>query len=65
MIWGTVGAIAVRSAMTLVVVWLLMIPGLRFLGGLALVWIAYKLLVPKDDARRSACQACGQFLGAR
>ena len=26
-IWGTVGAIAVRSAMTIVVVWLLMIPG--------------------------------------
>ena len=49
-LWGTVGAIAVRSAMTLVVVWLLMIPGLRFLGGLALVWIAWKLLVPKDDA---------------
>ena len=46
-IWGTVGAIAVRAAMTLIVVWLLMIPGLRFLGGLALVWIAYKLLVPK------------------
>src|SRR5689334_13160301 len=48
-VWGTVGAIAVRSAMTLVVVWLLMIPGLRFLGGLALVWIAWKLLVPKHD----------------
>ena len=51
-IWGTVGAIVVRAAMTLVVVWLLMVPGLRFLGGLALVWIAYKLLVPKphEDA---------------
>ena len=46
-IWGTVGAIVVRAAMTLVVVWLLMVPGLRFLGGLALVWIAYKLLVPR------------------
>ena len=46
-VWGTVGAIAVRAAMTLIVVWLLMIPGLRFLGGLALVWIAHKLLVPK------------------
>jgi YjbE family integral membrane protein len=52
-IWGTVGAIMVRAAMTLVVVWLLMVPGLRFLGGLALVWIAYRLLVPKrheDDS---------------
>jgi YjbE family integral membrane protein len=47
-IWGTVGAIVVRAAMTLVVVWLLMAPGLRFLGGLALIWIAYKLLVPKQ-----------------
>jgi YjbE family integral membrane protein len=48
-IWGTVGAIVVRAAMTLVVVWLLMVPGLRFLGGAALVWIAYKLLVPKQS----------------
>jgi YjbE family integral membrane protein len=43
-LWGTVGAIAVRSAMTLVVVWLLKIPGLMLLGGLGLLWIAYKLL---------------------
>jgi YjbE family integral membrane protein len=44
-LWGTVGAIAVRSAMTLVVVWLLKIPGLMLIGGLGLLWIAYKLLV--------------------
>ena len=43
-IWGTVGAIAVRSVMTLGVVWLLKIPGLMLVGGLGLVWIAYKLL---------------------
>lgn len=43
--WGTVGAIAVRSAMTLVVVWLLKIPGLMLIGGLGLLWIAYKLLI--------------------
>jgi YjbE family integral membrane protein len=42
--WGTVGAIAVRSAMTLIVVWLLKIPGLMLIGGLGLLWIAYKLL---------------------
>ncbi|NJS35644.1 MAG: TerC family protein [Brachymonas sp.] len=44
-LWGTVGAIAVRTAMTLIVVWLLKIPGLMLVGGLGLVWIAYKLLV--------------------
>jgi len=42
--WGTVGAIAVRSVMTLGVVWLLQVPGLMLVGGLGLVWIAYKLL---------------------
>lgn len=43
-IWGTVGAIVVRSIMTIGVVWLLKIPGLMLVGGLALLWIAYKLL---------------------
>jgi YjbE family integral membrane protein len=45
--WGTVGAILVRSVMTVAVVWLLKIPGLMLIGGLGLVWIAYKLLA--DD----------------
>jgi YjbE family integral membrane protein len=47
-LWGTVGAIAVRTLMTLIVVWLLKIPGLMALGGAALVWIAYRLLVPSE-----------------
>jgi len=47
-VWGTVGAIVVRSAMTLGVVWLLKIPGLMLVGGLGLLWIAYKLLTDTD-----------------
>jgi YjbE family integral membrane protein len=47
-LWGTAGAIAVRAAMTLIVVWLLQIPGLMFCGGLMLIWIAYRLLVPRS-----------------
>jgi len=50
-LWGTVGAIAVRAAMSLVVVALLKIPGLQAAGGLLLVWIAYKLLAPGDESR--------------
>ncbi len=42
--WGTVGAIVVRSVMTVGVVWLLKIPGLMLVGGVGLLWIAYKLL---------------------
>ncbi|GJG96492.1 TerC family protein [Cupriavidus pauculus] len=48
-IWGTIGAVVVRSAMTIGVVWLLKIPGLLLVGGLALVWIAYKLLAAEED----------------
>jgi YjbE family integral membrane protein len=42
-LWGTFGAIAVRVVLTSVVVWLLKIPGFLVVGGLALVWIGYKL----------------------
>ena len=35
--WGAAGAIVVRALMTLAVVWLLKIPGLMLVGGLALV----------------------------
>lgn len=49
-VWGTVGAVAVRTAMTLVVVWLLQIPGLLLVGGLGLLWIAYRLLTTGDDS---------------
>jgi len=48
-IWGTVGAIAVRSLMTFAVVWLLQIPGLMLAGGLGLFWIAYKLITNDED----------------
>lgn len=47
--WGTVGAIAVRSVMTIGVVWLLKIPGLMLVGGLGLLWIAYRLLADTDS----------------
>jgi YjbE family integral membrane protein len=43
-LWGTVGAIVVRSAMTVGVVWLLKFPGLMLVGGLGLLWIAYRLI---------------------
>lgn len=49
-VWGTVGAIVVRSAMTVGVVWLLKIPGLMLVGGLGLLWVAYKLLAAPGDS---------------
>jgi len=49
-VWGAAGAIVVRSLMTVIVVWLLHIPGLLLAGGLLLVWIAYRLLGPRRRA---------------
>ena len=62
-VWGAVGAIAVRSAMTLLVVYLLKIPGLMLIGGLLLVWIAYRLLNPNQDTDEHG-QASTTFWGA-
>lgn len=52
--WGTAGAVIVRVLATLVVVWLLKIPGLLLIGGILLIWIAYKLLTEEkghDDVK--------------
>ena len=62
-IWGTVGAIAVRSVMTVGVVWLLNIPGLMLVGGLGLVWIAYKLLAD-EGGKEHAGPVTTTFWGA-
>jgi len=46
--WGTFGAVAIRIVATILVVELLKIPGLQLVGGLLLIWIAYKLLVSDE-----------------
>jgi len=64
-IWGAVGAIVVRSSLTLIVVWLLKIPGLLFAGGAMLVWIAYKLLLPENgNGGEARIDAASTFWGA-
>ena len=48
-LWGAIGAIVIRTIATLLVVYLLEIPGLHLIGGILLVWIAYKLLVEEEE----------------
>ncbi|MGN2247899.1 TerC family protein [Frateuria sp. GZRR35] len=47
--WGTFGAVAVRVALTAVVVYLLKLPGLMLAGGLLLLPIAWKLIKPEAE----------------
>lgn len=48
---GTGGAVVIRLVMTLIAVWLLTIPFLQALGGLILLPIAVKLLVPAEQEK--------------
>ncbi|MEG6584497.1 TerC family protein [Dendrosporobacter sp. 1207_IL3150] len=47
--WGSFGAVALRVSLTLVAARLLEIPYLQFIAGVALLWIAIKLLANESD----------------
>ncbi|WP_165226930.1 TerC family protein [Aquisphaera insulae] len=49
MLWGCGLAIVMRISLTLVVAEILLLPGLRMIGGLLLAWIAAKLLQEGTD----------------
>lgn len=61
--WGTFAAIAVRAVMAIGVVWLLKIPGFQLAGGLALIWIARKLLDPQEAGASGHSVAASQTMG--
>jgi len=63
-VWGTVGAVVGRSILTAVVVWLLKVPGLMFVGGLMLIWIAYKLIIDNDSGDGEDVEAASGFWDA-
>ncbi len=46
--WGTFGAIAIRFISVAIITYLMMLPGLRLVGGIALVWIGWKLALQDD-----------------
>ena len=46
--WGTFGAIAIRFISVAIITYLMLIPGLRLVGGIALVWIGWKLAFQDD-----------------
>ena len=63
MLWGTIGAVGVRFACVAALTYLLMIPGLRLVGGLALLYIAWQL-VRDNDNNEHEVQAASTFWGA-
>ncbi|HET8597827.1 MAG TPA: TerC family protein [Castellaniella sp.] len=49
-LWGTAGAIILRVVLITFALTLLSVPFLKVAGGLLLLWIGVKLLLPEDDA---------------
>jgi YjbE family integral membrane protein len=47
--WGVAGAIGLRVALTAFAATLLTLPGLKLVGGLALLWIGIKLIGPSEE----------------
>lgn len=47
-LWGTLGAVLLRVLFLFAASWLLLVPWLQFVGGLLLLWIAFRLLAPGE-----------------
>ena len=63
MLFGTIGAVAVRFACVAALTWLLLIPGLRLVGGLALLYIAWTLVRGSEETEHEVA-AASTFWGA-
>lgn len=62
--WGVAGAIILRVALTAFAVTLLSIPYLKIIGGLLLVWIGCKLIIPEDGDEDAEIDASTTLIGA-
>jgi YjbE family integral membrane protein len=63
-IWGTAGAIVLRVVLIFFALTLLKLPFLKLVGGLLLLWIGIKLLVPEDEDEHANIQASDKLWAA-
>ena len=63
-LWGTVGAIVLRVIFTIFATFLLKVPLLSALGGIALLWIGWKLLSQIEEQVDEAHEVRGGFMDA-
>lgn len=63
-VWGMIGAILLRVALTLFAVQILAIPFLKAIGAVLLGWIGVRLMAPEDDGNKSRIDGGERFWGA-
>ena len=62
--WGVGGAVILRVVLTFFAVGLLAMPWLKIAGGLLLLWIAVKLLLPEDEGSGHQIPPAQHLIGA-
>ena len=63
-LWGAGAAVVMRIVLTIVAVELLKLPFLKIIGGLLLLWIAVKLIVPSDEHSEDSVKSGDTLLRA-
>lgn len=58
-VYGTTGAILIRVGLTGMTTWMLDIPLIKAVGGIMLLWIAYKLLVGLEEDESDVAYSTG------
>lgn len=62
--WGMFGAVGLRVVLIFFALQLLLVPWLKIVGGLLLLWIGVKLLLPHDEEGGHEIDASTHLLGA-
>jgi YjbE family integral membrane protein len=62
--WGVFGAVGLRVVLTIFAVSLLAIPYLKLIGGLLLLWIGIKLILPEEPGGGHEVAASDSLMGA-
>jgi len=62
--WGMFGAVALRVILIFFALQLLKVPFLKIVGGVLLLWIGIKLLLPQDESGGHQIDASANLMGA-
>lgn len=61
---GSAGAVAIRVLFCLIISWLMTIPAIKLIGGVLLLWIGVKLMVPEHEGEGEGIKSSASIWGA-
>ncbi|MBL8706617.1 MAG: TerC family protein [Rhodospirillales bacterium] len=61
---GSAGAVGIRVLFCVIIAWLMAIPAIKLIGGVLLLWIGVKLMVPEDDHNGDSVKSSASLWGA-